>query len=287
LANRDTQVEAAPRKWDRTLPFLAQKVIDKGFDLPLPWGVGLTAADVDQQMDLSNLSAGFNGGPLRQFPSVSLNNSQTHTQSFQLKLDAWLFPFVSVFGMVGQVKGDFGMDVGIDGNTILNEIGVDCSGIIKPRVCDIQDQTVTLPIKTDVDALTWGVGTTLAAGWNNWFVTLPMSANWTEPAGSVADGVSYTITPRGGRIVNLGGWGNIAAFGGGNWLQSKYTISGTFDVPDSDLNIDYIIDQESKDNWTLLVGFNWDFNRRISWAFEYDGFIGSREVFISSVNVRF
>jgi len=65
------------------------------------------------------------------------------------------------------------------------------------------------------------------------------------------------------------------------------TITGTFNVPDSDLNIDYSIDHESGDNWTLLAGFNWDFNRRISWAFEYNGFIGSREAIISSFNVWF
>jgi hypothetical protein len=288
LAKRDRQGEAAPRQWDRALPFLAQKVIDKGFDLPLPYGLGLTVAGVDQEMDLSNLSAGFNGGPLRQFPSVSLNNSETDTQSFQLKLDAWLFPFMNVFVMAGAVKGDFQMDVGIDGNTILNEIGQTCGGPIQGPLCRLlQDRIFTLPIKTDVDAFTYGVGTTLAAGWNNWFVSLPMTANWTEPAGSVADGVAYTITPRGGRIVNLGRFGNIAAFGGGNWLQSKYTITGTFNVPDSDLDIDYNIDQESRDNWTLLLGFNWDFSRRMGWSFEYNGFIGSRRSLISSFVYRF
>ena len=101
LDAREDQGKAAPRKWDRTLPFLVQRVIDKGFNLPLPWGIGLTVAGVDQEMALSNLSAGFNGGPLRQFPSVSLNNSEADTQSFQLKLDAWLFPFMNVFAMAG------------------------------------------------------------------------------------------------------------------------------------------------------------------------------------------
>ncbi|MHC4214908.1 MAG: lipid-binding SYLF domain-containing protein, partial [Planctomycetota bacterium] len=288
LAKRDRQGETAPRKWNRALPFLAQKVVNKGYDLPLPYGVGLTVAGVDQEMDLSNLSAGFNGGPMRQFPSVSLNNSETDTQSLLVKLDAWLFPFMNVFGMVGQVRGDFTMDVGIDGNTILNEIGETCGGLIQGPLCRLlQDKVFTLPIKTDVDALTYGVGTTLAAGWNNWFVTIPMSANWTKPKGPVADGVAYTITPRAGRIVNLGRFGNIAAFGGGNYLKAKYTLTGNFNVPDSDLSIDYIINQESRDNWNLLIGYNWDISRRISWAFEYNGFIGSRKSWISSLVYRF
>ena len=33
--NIDRQGESAPRRWGRPLPFLAQKVVDQGFDLPL------------------------------------------------------------------------------------------------------------------------------------------------------------------------------------------------------------------------------------------------------------
>ncbi len=281
------QGEAAPRKWNRILPILGQKVVDKGFDLPLPWGIGLTAADVDQKMDLELLAVGFNGGTQRPIPSAIFYNTNTHTQSVQVKLDAWLFPFLNVFGMVGQVQGDFNMDVDLDGNTILDEIGANCSGARPPRICGLlQDKTVTLPVESEMDAITWGVGAVLAGGYKNWFFSLPMSANWTTPSGAVADGVAYTITPRGGYLFNLGGLGYIAAFGGGNWLQSEFTIDGTYSVAD-DVNVDYVIEQESRDNWTLLLGFNWDISRHFSWSFEYNGFIGSREAYISSMVFRF
>ena len=36
----------APRQWDRALPFLAQQVVDKGYDLPLPYGIGITYANL-------------------------------------------------------------------------------------------------------------------------------------------------------------------------------------------------------------------------------------------------
>jgi hypothetical protein len=293
LANQDSQGEMAPRKWNRTLPFLGQKVIDKGYNLPLPLGVGLTAAFINQEMDLTNLSAGVNGRPMRGFESVSFNKPKSETQSLQVKLDAWLFPFMNVFAMAGGVKGDFDMDVGLDGNTMLSNLEITCPTLnpIDQAFCNqLEDQTFILPIKTEVDIFTYGVGTTLAGGWNNWFLVLPMSVNWAEPENKVSDGVSYTVTPRFGRVVNLRKRGSISAFGGGNWLRSKYTITGNFVVPDQYQpleTIEYSIDQESRDNWTLLVGFNWDFNRRTSWSFEYNGFIGSRESVISSLNFRF
>jgi hypothetical protein len=46
----DRQGDDAPRTWEHKLPFLAQKVIDLGYDLPLPYGFGLTYVKVDQDM---------------------------------------------------------------------------------------------------------------------------------------------------------------------------------------------------------------------------------------------
>ena len=284
----ETQGKAAPRKWDRALPFLAQKVIDEGLDLPLPWGFGLTVADVRQKMDLTDIHVGFDGSPKHRYEAVTFENAITDTQSFQLKLDTYLFPFMNVFAMAGNVDdGRIAMDVYIDGNTILDTIGQTCGGIITPPLCRLlQDQTFHIPVNENVDAFTYGVGVTLAAGFNDWFVAIPMSMNWADPAGGVSDGITKTITPRGGRIVNLGRLGNMTVFGGGNWMESEYTIDGNFNVPDV-TTINYTIDQTSKDPWNLLLGFNWDFNRRFSWSFEYNGFIGSREAFISSFIVRF
>ena len=50
---------------------------------------------------------------------------------------------------------------------------------------------------------------------------------------------------------------------------------------------DYIIDQENKDKWNALLGFNWDINKRLSWSAEYNGFIGSRDAFISSLSWKY
>jgi hypothetical protein len=301
LKGRDTQGKAAPRKYDRELPFLAQKVVDLGFDLPLPWGFGLTMADVSQKMNLENIQVGFPnvGSPKQPYEAVAFENSTTDTRATQVKLDAWLFPFMNVFAMAGGVEGDITMDVSLDGNTILNRFD-QCNPlppvpplINKPRrdAClalqnALQNKTFHLPVKANVNAFTYGVGTTLAAGINNWFVSVPLSINWADPAGGVTYGVTKTITPRGGRTFNLRSLGNFTAFGGGNWMESEYTIEGTFAVPGGGI-LEYTINESSVDPWNLVLGFNWDFTRRFSWALEYNGFIGSREATISNFVVRF
>ena len=101
------------------------------------------------------------------------------------------------------------------------------------------------------------------------------------------EGIAITFTPRFGRVLNLGNKGNLALFAGGNYLKAEFTVTGTVSTPEGNLVIDYTIEQSNKDRWNLLLGYNWDFNKRWSWFLEYDGFIGSREAFITSVTRRF
>jgi hypothetical protein len=152
----------------------------------------------------------------------------------------------------------------------------------------LQDKTFTLPtINTDFSGETYGIGTVLAGGWNNWFVTLPISFTYADLEGKNSDGIAITITPRFGRMLNLGSKGNLALFGGGNYLEAEFTVEGQVATPDGLIVIDYTVDQSNKDKWNLLLGYNWDFNKRWSWQLEYNGFIGSREAFITSVIRRF
>src|SRR5262245_20316907 len=47
--------EVASRKWDRALPFFAQRVIDRGIDLPNPYSLGTSLYMGAEDRDLSDL----------------------------------------------------------------------------------------------------------------------------------------------------------------------------------------------------------------------------------------
>ena len=266
-----------------------QSVIDKGYDLPLPLGVGLTYIDIEQDINLTELFVAFDGGDLERFEFVAFENSHTVTESYQLKLDAWLFPFLNVFGLFGKVDGSAVLDVFLDGDLMLDEIGTDCSGIIlRPPLCDLlTDQVILLPVRADVDIETYGFGTILAGGWKGWFAVIPATVTYAKPTNKVTDGFSLTVTPRVGRLVDLGNFGSLALFVGGNYLDSELTIDGSFTFPGENLTLDYRINQQNKDRWNIVTGFNWNITQRFSWSAEYNGYTGSREAFITSINVRF
>ena len=283
------QGEDAPRVWDHKLPFLAQKVIDQGYDLPLPYGIGLTYANVDQLQLLDELQVGINGSEIIPFEFVSFENARSFSNSYSLKADAWVLPFMNVYVMLGKVDGHAELDIDLDGNGMLEHLDITCEGLPPSPLCPLlEDKTFTLPlIKADFDGTTYGIGATFAAGWKGWFVALPFNFTYADLADSDTDGINYTVTPRFGKTLNLGRNGNLSLFAGGNYLDSDLTIDGTAESPDGLLSFDYIIDQQNKDKWNLLLGFNWDINKRLSWSAEYNGFIGSRDAFISSINWRF
>jgi hypothetical protein len=278
----DDHGDSAPRIWDRKLPFLAQAVIDEGYDLPLPYGIGLVYANVEQAMLLDDLEVGINGRDEEPFEFVGFENAEAHSESLQLKLDAWLFPFMNVFALFGKVEGEAPMDVLLDGNDMLDHLGVECGTIPPDPLCVLlKDKVITLPITAPFTGETYGLGTTLAGGWNNWFVAIPGSVTYADMHGTSTEGLAITVTPRFGRVVNMGRKGNLSLFAGGNYLYADLTVVGT--VAYEGLTIDYTVEQENKDPWNALVGFNWDINKHVSWAVEYNGFIGSRDAFITSV----
>jgi len=281
----DDQGATAPRVWDRALPFLAQDVIDKGYDLPLPYGIGLTYASVDQAQLLNSLQVGINGRPLQTLDFVDFENAVSSSDSYSAKADVWLFPFMNVFVMLGQVDGTANMDVLVEGNGMLDQLEIDCSGLPPSPLCALlEDQDFVLPIVAGFEGDTYGIGASLAAGWNGWFVAIPFIWTYADLKASTTDGVSFTVTPRVGKMFNLKRNGNLALFVGSNYLDVDLTVDGFYETPDGQLQFDYIIDQANKDKWNALIGFNWDINRRLSWSAEYNGFVGSRDAFITSIN---
>lgn len=283
----DKQGEDAPRVWKHKLPFTAQKVVDLGYDLPLPYGIGLTYVNISQDLLLGQLEVGINGREEEPFEFVSFENGRADSISGQFKVDVWVLPFMNVFGLLGKVDGDAPVDVQLDGNGMLDHLDITCGGPgpSNPLCNVLEDKEFTLPITAGFSGNTYGVGSVLAGGWSDWFVAVPFSFTYADMDNTDTEGVSTTVTPRAGRVLNLGRWGNLALFGGANYLDTELTIAGTVGV--DGFMIDYTVEQENPDKWNLVVGYNWDISSRWSWSAEYNGFIGTRDAFISSVVFRY
>jgi len=292
--------EEGPRQWNRKLPFMAQRVVDAGYDLPLPLGTGVTYAYTDQEQLLDRLEVGFGGsGETTEVGFVSFSNASSKSNSTQAKFDFWLFPFMNVFGSIGKVTGKAPLQFTVDGNGWIEDLEdagvIDCTPSSRPPnlppnpvICGaLEDRVVTVPIEANFDGMTYGIGTVLAGGWQGWFVSVPIVFTYSDMDDNTTEGIVTTVAPRGGRVVGLGRYGNLAFYAGGQYLKTELDVSGTFEFGDTGLAVDYKIRQQNKDRWATTFGGNWSINKHWSWTLEYSGFTGSRDNVVTSVSLRF
>src|SRR4051812_21060612 len=149
------------------LPILGKDAREKGFDLPLPFGVGITYTYIHQNMVVSDVK--IEGNPL----NVTIGDAATTTHTGVMRVDAWVFPFLNVYGLFG-----------------------DTTGVTKPAL--VFPNGEVLESEVDYNRFSYGGGMTLAGGWKALFMTL--DANWTtgdivsKQKGQVGDDPIRTFT---------------------------------------------------------------------------------------------
>lgn len=280
--------------YDRALPFLAQEVLDLGFDLPNPYGAQLIGYWQEQDLILDNLFISVNGGPEQEIDFVDFGTPSVENVTAQAKLDAWLFPFMNVYATIGTFKGDAVVPLAVEGRDLLNFLGFGglCNGgPLEPALCS---RILTAVAEPEYEGENFVLGTNLAMGWSHYFVTLPISYAWSDVDILNETVTALNISPRIGFLRAVGEQGSLAPYIGATWLKADVDISGsvTFDTSGGDvpgvgpsLTIDYTIRQRNKDRWNYLVGFNWELNK--AWSLQAEvGFGGSRSNAIASATYR-
>jgi hypothetical protein len=268
---------------------MAQKVIDMGYDLPLPYGLKVLYSDIEQDQILEGLQVGFSGGEKEPFEWVAFENAISFSETWQAIGDAWVLPFLNVFAFIGDVKGDVTLDVLLEGNGLLEQKGIDCSRPGNLAICRaLQDKIIELPVESVFSGTNYGAGFNLAGGWKGFFFTLPVSFSWVDMDTTDVEGGSIiSASPRAGHLFKMGNYGNLGLYVGASYLDSDLTAHGSLVVPETDVTIDYTVDQSNTDKWNGILGANWDITRRWSVMVEYNGFFGSRESIFAAVGWRF
>ncbi|HSC86333.1 MAG TPA: hypothetical protein VLC09_03650 [Polyangiaceae bacterium] len=166
-----------PQKWPHALPLFGGGAATRGIKMPLPFGVGLNYAFVDQQIDISRVAVGVNGSELTDISDVIVfDNVNSQLHAMNARFDVWILPFLNLYGMGNYV---------IQADTAVS---------------------VSEPFAFNAGAVQSGAGGgfggTFAAGLWGFFITLDLNWTWNKME-KLADPVgTYLLTPRLGR--NLG-----------------------------------------------------------------------------------
>ncbi len=253
------------------LPIWGKDARDKGFDLPLPMGVGLTYSYIHQNMVVSDLIV--EGRPVH---GLTFNDAPTATHTGVFRADLWVFPFLNIYGLVGETAGTTQPEVVFPNGTVVKS-------------------------SVDYNRFSYGGGLTLAGGYKAFFLTI--DANYTTgPIVSTKNGQigdkpieSLTVAPRLGMLLSSGGrLGTGSIWIGGMCLKATSEIHDSIDLSHRPRlsnfigrdDLDFSIHVEPKDQWNLLLGGNWQFNKRWSVTAELGGVFDRFQV-ITAVMWRF
>ncbi|WP_249277448.1 hypothetical protein [Pandoraea sp. PE-S2R-1] len=269
LSVPDATADAKPaRQWDRALPFFAQRVIDRGYDLPNPYDVGYSYFNGTQRYQLSNLMVGANGNGLRSADFVQFDQSRIRSESNQFQFGAWLFPFMNVYGIFGNVRGHGDIGISFSSLTALEQffgINVGCGGRRPGPECS---KSIRLPTQqANYSGTTYGAGFTLVGTYGNLFFSLPVTYTVSNISMSDSSIQSWNISPRIGWNVHLGGYGILTPYIGATWFRTRATITGHFDIPidaagGQTQRLDYQIDESVVGAWSGVVGVSWAASKR-------------------------
>ncbi|MBO9666215.1 MAG: hypothetical protein J7501_05325 [Bdellovibrio sp.] len=253
----------SPRKevWEWSLPFLAQRVLDKGFHLPRPYGVSLIYTDLSQGVDLSDLQVSFDQSkPLKDINFVDLTGSTVQNSTWQLKFDAWVLPFLNVFGLIGTVEGTGSVNVGISAKEFFDDFNpAICAGM--PSFCQ---GYITAKAPMKYNGVNYGVGFLIAGGAHNFFFAMPVTYVVTDTNVSTSNSYSLNLIPRFGYNYLTSRSGKFGFYLGANYLNSHADLTGSFVLPMAsspighDVTMSYSIREKNTDRWNGVGGVNWE-----------------------------
>jgi len=231
-------------------PIWGKDMVQGGY-FPPPFGVSAVYFHQTQEYQLDKLSVGVPGFELVPANLIKIDND---LDEYNAKFDAWLLPYLNVFGLAGK----------LDGTT-----DVDFSAI---------QQAFQIPfskIQIKYDGEVYGLGAVLAAGSDHFFGSLTAIATNTNLSGDFDSSASaFVLTPRLG-IHNLGG----ALYAGAMYQRATEEHKGTINLPLVQglppIPVPFDIKLKQKDDWNWLAGAV--VNLGPSWTLQGEAGFGNRD----------
>ncbi|HEY6172163.1 MAG TPA: hypothetical protein VIX80_07895, partial [Candidatus Kapabacteria bacterium] len=164
-SNKDVVDSLEQAEYPYILPILGEAVTKKGFQLP--YSAGLSVQYVTQESDIAitNLSIGFNNGPMHDLAEVvRFKSAVSNTDGINFRPDVWILPFLNVYGLFAKSKSSTAID----------------AGIWVPDSTNTWHEVVPLSTKANFSGTTLGFGLTPTIGVAGGWLALDMNFAWTD-----------------------------------------------------------------------------------------------------------
>jgi hypothetical protein len=267
----------APQPHWSGLPIWGVEAEARGYQIPYPFGIGITAYSARQPVSIQDLQLGRNGPPVSVKNFLQINTVDTSQQNVAAKFDVLVFPFLDVYAIGGYTTGTTKGLILVPGGSIL--------GIIEPR---------ELQLNASFSGPTYGGGATLQGGgkvsdWHDLIAIGVVDWNRTqtrltfENETLVADTKPLTnvFSARVGLHGTVGDSSGAAAWVGAMHQSIQEEVAGG--VANTDLQ--FTIIQSAAKPWNALLGGLFEFGKDGYVLLE--GGLGTRRSILASAVYRF
>ena len=223
---------------------MGEEALKRGYELPLPFGVGVILTGIDdREIDVTDVRIGIEGSTDSVSDYATLGSSSTVFNA-NLRFDTWLLPFLNVYAIAGYVHNESDTDIHVE---------LPAPGPLPGTV--EYDTTV----KTELDGMVGGIGTTLAGGWKSFFAVLDYNYVRSD-MGFDDDFTAQIVSLRAGWQGKVNGRGLQIWLGVGNW-DTAATATGHVDLEDG-RRLVFEADQQPHTNWIYDLGGNYMLSKR-------------------------
>ncbi len=268
----------APEPHWSGLPIWGAEAEARGYQVPLPFGIGVTAYSARQPVNIKDLQLGRNGNaPVSVTNFLQIDKVDTSQQNMSVKFDALIFPFLDVYGIAGYTKGTTKGLIQVPADPIL--------GIVEPR---------QLQLNAAFSGPTYGAGITLQGGtkvseWRD--LTAIVVADWNrtktnlsfENESLIAETkpVATVFSARIGLHGTIGASTGAAIWTGAMHQSIQQTVAGS--VANTDLQ--FVVVQSPTQPWNTLLGGLVEFGKK-GYVLVEGGF-GDRKSILAAAVYRF
>lgn len=245
----DGQAAAGPAQWPHALPFMADAAIERGYELPLPLGLSGIFYYVERDIEITDVRVGIDGAPVRSVSDFLNLGSRSHVSVAVARFDAWLLPFLDVYGFLGYVYNK---------STTRGTVTVPTPG---PRP---GARSFDVSTTTKLDGFLGGVGVTVAGGYREFFLLGDVNYSQTDIGfdDSFRALIASVRTGWSGKILDV----PTRLWVGGMYWGTRSTAKSTVIVPDVG-SVAFEADQGPRHPLNAIVGGSVNLFRR------WDGFI--------------
>ena len=260
------------------LPIWGVDAAARGYDVPLPFGVGLTGYSARQPVTIEDLQLGRHGNsPVSVSNYLQIDEVDSTQENLSAKLDVLIFPFLDVYALVGKTRGNTQGVIQVPADPIL--------GILEPRL---------LELDADFSGPTYGAGLTLQGGTrvNDWRdLTALVVADWNRTQTNLSFAnealiaetkpIATVFSARVGLHATLGASHGAALWTGAMHQTIQQEVAGSV----AGTELQFIVVQSPAQPWNALLGGLFEFGRNGYVLLE--GGFGKRKSILAAAVYRF